>query len=499
MGKDIEGSHVRADKKSNTKAKDAASAESKTSKHMRVKRYVLAGAVVVSLYLFGVFFFNNHFYPQSTLFSHSVAFLNAHDTQEELNKAVNGYTLAVYNEHFEKQYSAADIGLTIKDDKLAQNLLRTQNAFLWPFEACFPHDLGSEILGLGHENSFEEKLKEDIDAYNENETPTKDATVEYKQDSDAFELASQVYGNQLDYDTVLAKVSKAIAQLNSKLKLGEEDKVQPKVTVDNTDLKDLCKRANEILTSEFKLNYKGSTIATLSKEDIVSALEFSHLELGLNEDWLTHYVDNLAGKLNSYGATRTIARPDGKTYQVKGGNYGWVLDKEALKSALKEALLSAKSQDIELVFSQTAGKLPDENMRDWGNRYIDVDLKEQMARFYGDDNSIIWEAPIVSGKPDGKHDTPMGIYVVNQKQSPSTLVGERDPRTNKPEYETKVSYWMPFVGNAVGFHDASWQSAFGGNRYATGYGSHGCINLAPNMAQSLYGLISQGDVVVVHG
>ncbi len=67
-----------------------------------------------------------------------------------------------------------------------------------------------------------------------------------------------------------------------------------------------------------------------------------------------------------------------------------------------------------------------------------------------------------------------------------------------PEYESKVSYWMPFKGNSVGLHDATWQSAFGGQRYAQGFGSHGCINLPLSAAEALYGMIEPGDVVVVH-
>ena len=31
------------------------------------------------------------------------------------------------------------------------------------------------------------------------------------------------------------------------------------------------------------------------------------------------------------------------------------------------------------------------------------------------------------------------------------------------EYETQVTYWMPFNGG-IGFHDASWQPYFGGDR-----------------------------------
>ena len=47
------------------------------------------------------------------------------------------------------------------------------------------------------------------------------------------------------------------------------------------------------------------------------------------------------------------------------------------------------------------------------------------------------------------------------------------------------------------FHDAGWQEKFGGDWYVE-HGSHGCINLPPDKAEELHGLLSVGDVVVVH-
>lgn len=57
---------------------------------------------------------------------------------------------------------------------------------------------------------------------------------------------------------------------------------------------------------------------------------------------------------------------------------------------------------------------------------------------------------------------------------------------------------MPFVGNYIGLHDADWQPAFGDARYASGFGSHGCVNLPVDKATALYDLIATGDVVVCH-
>ena len=48
------------------------------------------------------------------------------------------------------------------------------------------------------------------------------------------------------------------------------------------------------------------------------------------------------------------------------------------------------------------------------------------------------------------------------KESPSILVGENDPETGEPIYKQEVRYWMQFTWSGVGFHDADWQPAFGG-------------------------------------
>lgn len=46
-------------------------------------------------------------------------------------------------------------------------------------------------------------------------------------------------------------------------------------------------------------------------------------------------------------------------------------------------------------------------------------------------------------------------------------------------------------------HDASWRSSFGGTIYKTN-GSHGCINLPPAVAKTIYENISQGDPVLCY-
>ena len=58
-----------------------------------------------------------------------------------------------------------------------------------------------------------------------------------------------------------------------------------------------------------------------------------------------------------------------------------------------------------------------------------------------------------------------------------------------------MKFWMPVKG-AIGLHDADWRSEFGGDIYKTD-GSHGCVNLPPEVAKELYDSVEIGTPVVM--
>ena len=150
-------------------------------------------------------------------------------------------------------------------------------------------------------------------------------------------------------------------------------------------------------------------------------------------------------------------------------------------------------------YSQAVSYAQANGGKDWGNRYIDVDLTEQHARMYDASGSLIWETDIVTGDAAKGYNTPCGVYAMNnyRAQGNVELRGKIDPETNEPEYVSHVDYWMPFIGNSYALHDADWRAKFGGTIYESN-GSHGCINLPVEKAKELYGLTQIGDVVVVH-
>ncbi|MDR1185481.1 MAG: RICIN domain-containing protein, partial [Coriobacteriales bacterium] len=118
--------------------------------------------------------------------------------------------------------------------------------------------------------------------------------------------------------------------------------------------------------------------------------------------------------------------------------------------------------------------------------YADVNLTTQKM-IYVKDGILVLESNVVTGAPSMR--TPTGTFKVSRKLSPTVLVG--------PGYAQPVTYWMQFTSNGVGFHDATWQSSFGGNRYLS-HGSHGCVNMPMAAAKELYRVISVGDTEKVH-
>ena len=121
--------------------------------------------------------------------------------------------------------------------------------------------------------------------------------------------------------------------------------------------------------------------------------------------------------------------------------------------------------------------------------FILVDISEQTIWYYKKGKQVI-KSDVVTGQP-GSYNTPTGVFKIRSKQRNITLTG--------PTWNSFVSYWMAFKGSSYGLHDASWRSSsqFSNHKTYLSNGSHGCINLRPSVAASLYGMVKTGTTVIV--
>lgn len=478
----------------------AAHAAEQRSKAAKVALIAL-GAIVAALlavYLAGAFVFSSRFYPNTHAASFDLSWKTPEAVQQELAQALEGYAFEVEGQGFSMIFTAQDIAMDLDAQAISHGMRASMNPWLWPVQAFGDHDETGSLAATCATEEILARIAPEVEAVNAEATMPVDATIAYDEESGSFEVVPEVYGTALDAERIASEIALGVVTFEPTIVLDEGALVQPQVYKTDKRLAAACATADEMLVADVDVLLSGQVAATVDEPLIAQWVVLDeNLVPKLDDAKLGEWTEGLVERNSTLGSTRSYVRADGKAVTVSGGTYGWVIDGDGLADQVRRAVSDGTKGTIELPVAQSAARAVTDGNPDWPTRYVDVDLSEQYARFYGSDGSIIWETAIVSGKPGG-WETPCGVWVVNSKASPSTLIGQRDPETGKPEYETVVTYWMPFIGNSIGFHDATWQSSFGGSRWRNGAGSHGCLNISYSAAQALWGLIGTGDVVVVH-
>ncbi|MBQ9001335.1 MAG: L,D-transpeptidase/peptidoglycan binding protein [Eggerthellaceae bacterium] len=455
-------------------------------------------AVLLVVYIVGAVVFMGRFLPNTRIGDHDISMKTDAEVVALLDGIAADYQLDVLGGGFAYRTTGEGIGLSIDSAGIVRAIHEDENPWQWPWLIAQPnHDETSRMAITFSPNVYEADVTEAVAKFNETAKPPVNATIAYDEKTGKFNVKPEEAGTQLDAAAVLASMAKTIDQLDTKLALGEEHLIKPTVLSTDEKLIEAAELATGMVSADLSLVMGGQSVGKVTGDTLSAFITINeNYEVVFREEEMNAWVDALAASFNTVGTERTYTRADGKAVVVPaGGSYGWEVDTEALKNAVLEGVKAGAVTTIEVPCVDTAAVYNGVGQRDWGNRYLDVDISEQHVRFYGDDGAIIWETDFISGTPDGTHDTVPGTWYVNSKESPSKLIGYEN---GKKIYETTVTYWMPFEGNGIGFHDATWQPGFGGTMYANGYGSHGCVNLSYAAAQELYGIVQVGDVVVVH-
>ena len=474
-------------------------------KHRGLLRLCVALGMLAAVYLIGVGVFSLVFYPQTTLGGQDVSLRMVSGVAGSDTASAEDYVLTVKaSDGGTFEVKGSDVDLRLDADTFVRDVLSQQNPWAWPWEVFASRTINEPARASFDEDELASLVKKQVDAYNETATPPTDATAAYNADTGLYEITPEVAGTALDADAVLEDVSHAVASLKSSLTLDAAAYASPAVTKDDAKLSKAVEEVNSHLGATQELTVDGTKVAEVGKDLVAQWVTVGDdLSMSVDTDAITAWCQgDLSEQLDTVGTTRNYSTPDGKTYSVTGGEYGWCIDGAALAASIPDAIEAGQSGSIDVPMKQTAAVWADGGA-DWGTRWVDVNITTQHATFY-DNGSVIWESDVVSGKSSDGHDTPQGVYQVNgnmssvESGSQVKLVSpEKDESTGEPTYISYVDYWMPFVGNLVAFHDASWRSSFGGTVYQYN-GSHGCVNLPAAKAKELYHIIKVGDVVVVH-
>lgn len=259
-----------------------------------------------------------------------------------------------------------------------------------------------------------------------------------------------------------------------------------------------CDQANAYLESSFDLQVQGATVATVDDALVHGWILIDDgLNVSLDEQAIAAWVDGVEASIDNVGSTRAYVRSDGKQVTVSGGTYGWISNGTETEQLVADLVLQGFVGVAEIPMRQQAATY-NPGGADWGARYVDVDLTEQRARFYEVDGVLVNETPVITGTVlQPGYETPEGVYAITGKAQDVVLIGLPD-QNGVPSYEVPVDYWMPFIDNMIGLHDAAWQSWWSPEAYRSGAGSHGCVNLPVDVAAWAYDWLEVGTPVVVH-
>lgn len=324
---------------------------------------------------------------------------------------------------------------------------------------------------------------------------TSDAAISSYREGEPYTIIPAVQGNNVDVEKTTALIHQAVKAGQSSFDAeGAGCYVQVNVWENDPALIALCDTMNQY--RQMLIHYTfGEETETVTGETICSWIRGrSDGVTDVNLDAVAVFVTELAAKYDTAGTERVFLTAKGAEVPLTGP-YGWKID-IAGESAALAALIQAgpveEPVEREPVYATAAAS---RTAPDWGTTYVEVDLTGQHVYMFLEGN-LVWEAPCVTGNVSKNYTTPAGIYSLTYKERDRVLRGKK-LADGSYEYESPVSYWMPFNGG-IGLHDANWRGNFGGTIYQTS-GSHGCVNLPPASVPALYELVYKGMPVICHG
>ena len=426
------------------------------------------------------------YFPNTTINGLDVSGLTPDEVKKQITDETSGYTMTLQERGGENEaIRGSDIDLHPEFDGTLEKILENQSPLAWGFHIGRYVDYTIDTMAVFDDAKLSAVVSGLKCLTPEKAVAPQNAYISNYISGTGYEIVPEEQGASPDPQLLSDAVKNAILNFQENLSLEDAQVYEkPQITAEsealNAELAAWNKYVHTTVTYRF-----GSRNEVLDGEKIHTWL-VSDGQGGvlLDESKIGEYVSWLAQTYNTAYKPKSLKTSYGQTVTISKSVYGWKINQKEETEALKQILLSCESQEREPVYSQTAA-VHDEN--DYGNTYVEINLTAQHLFFYKEGKLVI-ESDFVSGNESRGWSTPAGAYPLTYKQRNATLKGQN--------YATPVSYWMPFNGG-IGMHDAYWRSSFGGKIYKTN-GSHGCINLPPAVAKTVYENISAGMPVLCY-
>lgn len=449
---------------------------------------ILVLVAAVGVYIYGMVFFKDHFFLHTTINGFDASQLTAEEVETKIADVINKYGLEIEERGGNTEtISASQINYHYVSKGEVQTFLHSQKLYEWPLY------LKNQITYTFESSARydEELLRNAIDQLNcldeAKVTKPKDAYIDYIDGK--YQVMPEVEGNLLNKELFVSEIFRAVDFAEVKISLEDIDGMylKPGKRQNDESMAETVRILNTCISTDLTYLF-GEHTEKVDAQRIREWLSYDNDgNVELDEDAVRNFVTEMADKYDTANKPRTFQSHSGEEVTVSGGSYGWLMDQEATYDYLVDAIWAGNTGETYAEYAQTAVSWSNSDL---GDSYVEIDMGSQHVWLYMDGEEVVSTDCVTGLASDPSRKTPEGTYTLYYKESPSVLKGENN------EYETKVTYWMPF-NDGIGLHDASWRSSFGGTIYQTD-GSHGCVNLPPAAAKEIYDRVYDGIPIICY-
>ncbi len=455
-------------------------------KKKRNRRIVLLSVLCTLLicYLGGVWYFYTHFSSNTTLNGYDISYSKISNVESVMQAEMDAYTLNIQFKNGDETIAVGDGTLELQLAESVRSIKDRQNPFLWFVDIFCADSYHVDYKTIYDEETMRTYLSNISYMKTYNMEPSVDAKVRMENGTAA--VISDVTGTQLKAENVYNAVFSALDACEESIDLSAADCYIPaKITKDSEVIAKGLANAEAFLNIKAEFDFNGYKVE-ISKEDLSTLAYINEQgDVVVSKTNVEYYARKLAEDYSTSYTDRKFRTHDRKNITVYGGYYGWQLDPETEAQELYDLLCAGESFTKEPACFHRGYAYCEEN--DIGDTYVEIDLSDQHVYVYVD-GEMEFDTPCVSGNSSAGRGTPGGLFGITYKAMHVTLKGE--------DYESPVTYWMPFNGG-IGLHDATWRGSFGGSIYYYN-GSHGCINLPYSAAGQIYSMVEPGMPVICY-
>nr|WP_147533330.1 L,D-transpeptidase family protein [Bacillus marasmi] len=462
-----------------------------TSKRSTYWKILIAILILISALIAGLSYYQaNHFNAKVSINGTNVGGLTV---DEALKKLKNSKLL---NQVFIGQQQVLDgkdtkFGFTDKDLSKIKKLQKKQWSF-FPSSKKKNYSLMPSVQDEYRSVELKKELEQKLTTMNQDLQAPKDAQAVLEQGK--IVITESVDGKQYDVVNLLKNYDSALDSSDIRLK---PVYIEP-IKEDSDVVKNEKKKLEELLQQSVDYKVQDQVYSLKANELIQNATVTKDLIIEIDPTNLNGKITEINNAQSTLGKSFNFKTHSGSVISVNGQTYGWALNVEKETSLVKAAF---EKGETSVSASNIYGNGWDNQAFGYetttnngiGDTYAEVSISEQRMWIFKA-GQLVFTTNVVTGKHSTGEDTSRGVWYILYKKTPYTLKGTA---VGKGSYTADVSYWAPFTNSGQGFHDASWRKNWASNAYLT-EGSAGCVNVPPNVMQTVYANLNTHDPVVIY-